>query len=71
MLESFVKFCITEKITALAVERAMVEGALRASNGSISEAGRLIGMTRDQIRYRIEKMQMHAFLKEVKKNKEV
>jgi len=40
------------------VERNLVEQALKRARGNQSNAARLLGMTRDQIRYRMEKFQL-------------
>ncbi len=37
------------------IERAMIVAGLRKAGGSQSEAARLLGMTRDTLRYRMEK----------------
>ena len=38
------------------VERAMIVASLRKARGSKSEAARLLGLSRDTLRYRIEKL---------------
>jgi two-component system response regulator AtoC len=43
-----------------AVERSFVEQALRRSGGNKSCAGRLLGLNRDQVRYRIEKFHLNG-----------
>jgi DNA-binding NtrC family response regulator len=40
------------------LERNLVEQALKRARGNQSNAARLLGMTRDQIRYRMEKFQL-------------
>ena len=37
------------------LERSLVEQALKRARGNQTRAGKLLGMNRDQIRYRIEK----------------
>ena len=41
------------------LERSLVIQALRRSGGSQTRAGSLLGLNRDQIRYRIEKFGLH------------
>jgi len=40
------------------VERQLIVSALKQANGNKSEAARLLGLTRDTLRYRLEKHQM-------------
>lgn len=40
------------------VERGLIQAALRKSNGNQSEAARLLGLSRDTLRYRIEKFSL-------------
>ena len=42
------------------VERALLEGALRKAGGNQSQAARLLGMSRDTLRYRLEKFAIEA-----------
>jgi DNA-binding NtrC family response regulator len=42
------------------LERSLLVQALRRSNGNQTRAGSLLGLNRDQIRYRIEKFGLHA-----------
>jgi transcriptional regulator with GAF, ATPase, and Fis domain len=44
-----------EGLDVEALERDLVRQALERSNGNQSRAAQLLGMTRDQIRYRLEK----------------
>ncbi|MCB9832944.1 MAG: sigma-54-dependent Fis family transcriptional regulator [Planctomycetes bacterium] len=43
-----------------AFEKSLIERALELSNGNQSAAARLLHMSRDQIRYRMEKFDIHA-----------
>jgi two-component system, NtrC family, response regulator AtoC len=45
------------------LERDVVRQALELTGGNRTKAARLLGMNRDQIRYRIEKFQLEAFAK--------
>ena len=47
-----------EGVDLQALERAWVLEALRRCGGNRSQAARLLGMNRDQIRYRIEKFDL-------------
>ncbi len=47
-----------EGVDLQALERAWVLEALRRCDGNRSQAARLLGMNRDQIRYRIEKFNL-------------
>ena len=42
------------------LERSLVIQALQRSGGNQTRAGALLGLNRDQIRYRIEKFALHA-----------
>jgi len=42
------------------VERGLIEAALRRANGNQSEAARLLGLSRDTLRYRMEKFAIAA-----------
>ena len=42
-----------------AVEKDLVQQALQLTNGNHTRAGRLLGLNRDQVRYRIEKFNLH------------
>jgi DNA-binding NtrC family response regulator len=46
------------------VERSLVEQALALSSGSRTGAGRLLGLNRDQVRYRIEKFGLNGHASE-------
>jgi DNA-binding NtrC family response regulator len=50
----------TEGVDLAALERRFVEDALERSDGSPTRAAALLGMSRDQIRYRIEKFGLKA-----------
>ena len=41
-----------------AVEKDLVQQALQLTNGNHTRAGRLLGLNRDQVRYRIEKFSL-------------
>ena len=41
------------------LERSLVIQALRRSGGNQTRAGSLLGLNRDQVRYRIEKFGLH------------
>lgn len=42
------------------VERTLVEQALERAGGNRTRAGELLGLTRDQVRYRIDKFGLHG-----------
>jgi two-component system response regulator AtoC len=42
------------------LERALVQQALERTRGNVTRAARLLGMTRDQVRYRIHKFALHS-----------
>ncbi len=42
-----------------AIERDLVEQALRLTRGNQTRAGKLLGLNRDQIRYRVDKFDLH------------
>jgi DNA-binding NtrC family response regulator len=47
-----------EGIRLADVERQLIREALERSSGNLSEAGRLLGLNRDQVRYRLEKFRL-------------
>lgn len=51
--------------TVEAVERALVEQALRHTGGNVTAAARLINMQRSSIRNRIDRYDLHEFVKEL------
>lgn len=51
--------------TVEAIERALVEQALRHTGGNVTAAARLIDMQRSSIRNRIERYDLHEFVKEL------
>ena len=51
--------------TVEAVERALVEQALRHTGGNVTAAARLVNMQRSSLRNRIERYDLHEFVKEL------
>jgi DNA-binding NtrC family response regulator len=51
--------------TVEAVERALVEQALRHTGGNVTAAARLINMQRSSMRNRIDRYGLHEFVKEL------
>lgn len=51
--------------TVEAVERALVEQALRHTGGNVTAAARLINMQRSSIRNRIDRYELHEFVREL------
>lgn len=45
----------TSQMTLDAMEKSLIENALKQSGGNVSEAARLLGITRMTIRYRMDK----------------
>ena len=46
--------------TLQAVERRLLQAALAHTCGNISEAARMLGLTRGSLRHRLEKLQVHV-----------
>ena len=51
---------VLESMNLEAIERTMLERALQESRGNLTEAGRALGLSRHQMRYRLEKYGINA-----------
>ncbi|MDD4931975.1 MAG: sigma-54 dependent transcriptional regulator [Methylacidiphilaceae bacterium] len=50
-----IRMLLREGLSSAEIEKRLLQQALEASGGNISQAARLVGMTRDILRYRMEK----------------